>query len=39
MGYPFGRRFPGGVITTLAALPNVGLHAISIRHESEPSRR
>ena len=36
MGYPFDRRIPGGVIATLAALPNVGLHAISIRHESTP---
>jgi tyrosinase len=34
MGYPFDRRLPGGVIATLAALSNVGLHAISIRHES-----
>jgi hypothetical protein len=34
MGYPFDRRFPDGVIATLAVLSNVGLHAISIRHES-----
>jgi hypothetical protein len=36
MGYPFDSRVPNGVIATLAALPNVGLHAISIRHESTP---
>jgi tyrosinase len=33
MGYPFDRRFPNGISATLAALQNVGLHAISIRHE------
>jgi hypothetical protein len=36
MGYPFDRRFPNGVIATLAALPSVGMHAISIRHEPAP---
>jgi hypothetical protein len=34
MGYPFDRAFPNGVTATLAALPNVGLHAINIRHAS-----
>jgi tyrosinase len=34
MGYPFDRPFPGGVTATLAALPNAGLHALSIRHGS-----
>ena len=33
MGYPFDRRFPNSISATLAALPNVGLHTISIRHE------
>jgi Hemocyanin, ig-like domain len=32
MGYPFDRPFPNGISATLAPLPNVALHPITIRH-------
>jgi tyrosinase len=35
MGYPFDRPFPGGVLETLAAQPNVALRDLTIRCENE----
>lgn len=36
MGYPFHRPFPGGVLETLGAQPNVAMRDLTIRCENPP---